>query len=63
MMIPSVHRCQKVACYNQGNGGECWTAIHPDGRRSFEYATQDRAEEAASKPYDEVPQRHTVSWC
>lgn len=57
-------RCTKTACYNIGNGRDCWTVTHADGTRSFEWPDQETAETMAALPSREnVDRRNHMSWC
>lgn len=63
-MHGTVSRCTKTACYNQGNGRECWTVTHEDGTRTFEWPNEESAAFAAVLPSrDDVEERHHMSWC
>lgn len=60
---PEAIQCMRVACYNARNGRQCWMAQHPDGRFTFEYASEAEAREAAAKPYEQAARLHTISTC
>jgi hypothetical protein len=51
------NECLRVACYNQRNGRECWTAEHRNGTRTFEHPSRAAAAAAAQLPSDHATLR------
>lgn len=60
---PAATPCTKVACYNQRNGRQCWTATHADGQQSYEYASKEDAERASKLDVPPRWNRARFSWC